>query len=95
MEAAIRSKTKNETLLLGRQITVMMKRKNLPKPKPKKNFNPIMNGATNNPLMMQACALMMAACSGGRGMSYPRGPQNYRGGMRGGHQTAFRGRGRR
>ncbi len=33
VEAAVRSKTKNETLLLGRQITVMPKRKNLPKPK--------------------------------------------------------------
>ena len=65
MESAIRSKTKNETLLQGRQITVMQKRKNLPKLKERKQ------GIVGpNPLMMQACAaMMMAACNGNsRGM---------------------------
>jgi len=54
MEGAIRSKIKNETLLLGRQITVMQKRKNLPKPKQRPN--PTMyagpNSGGTNPMMM-------------------------------------------
>ena len=72
VEAAVISKTKNDTILLGRTITVMPKRKNLPKPKPhysQQKFN------NPNPLMMQACAMMMAACSGvaPRGMPLIRG----------------------
>ena len=61
VEGVVRSKTKNETLLLGRVITVMQKRKNLPKPK--QHYSAPLNGA--NPFMMQACAMMMAACSAG------------------------------
>ena len=48
MEAAIRSKGKNETLLMGRQITVMQKRKNLPKLKDRK---PHMGGGGQNMMM--------------------------------------------
>ena len=33
VEAAVLSKTKNDTILLGRTISVLPKRKNLPKPK--------------------------------------------------------------
>jgi hypothetical protein len=65
LEAALRSKKKNETLFLGRQITVMAKRKNLPKSKERR---PQFGGS--GPMMMQACAMMMAACSGQRGMGY-------------------------
>ena len=61
VEAAVRSKMKNDTMLLGRTITVLPKRKNLPKPKPHFSQQKFNNA---NPLMMQACAMMMAACSG-------------------------------
>ena len=40
VEGAIRSKLKNETLFLGRQITIMAKRKNLPRPYKKKMVAP-------------------------------------------------------
>ena len=90
IEGAVRSKTKNDTMLLGRAISVQQKRKNLPKPKNYfNNKQPQFIGGAN-PLMMQACAMMMAACSGGSG----RGMPFYRGRGRG-SGPAFRGRGQR
>ena len=67
-EAAVRSKAKTETLLCGRQITVLPKRKNLPRPKYHNHRGGHKMGHPGsgmmNPLLMQGFAMMMAGMQG-------------------------------